>query len=125
MLSRNGKAERSVIGFGVLTVLVRGSASHWAMRSLFILQTNDVRFIRRRAAAPFRPPELPSWSLQAPGGYGRAPLVRGRSLRGWISCESQTFTDKKASDWSYAIVPPLGPLIGGGLAGVLRRVIGK
>jgi glycerol uptake facilitator protein len=32
---------------------------------------------------------------------------------------------KGASDWSYAIVPVVGPLIGGGLAGVLLRVITK
>lgn len=32
--------------------------------------------------------------------------------------------DKGASDWSYAIVPVLGPLIGGGLGGLLLRVIG-
>ena len=30
---------------------------------------------------------------------------------------------KGASDWSYAIVPVLGPLIGGGLAGFLLRAI--
>jgi glycerol uptake facilitator protein len=30
---------------------------------------------------------------------------------------------KGASDWSYAIVPALGPLIGGGLAGLLIRAI--
>lgn len=33
--------------------------------------------------------------------------------------------DKGASDWSYAIVPVLGPLIGGGLAGMLLRLIGN
>lgn len=33
--------------------------------------------------------------------------------------------DKGASDWSYAIVPVLGPIIGGGLAGMLLRVIVK
>lgn len=32
--------------------------------------------------------------------------------------------EKGASDWSYAIVPILGPLIGGGLAGLLLRLIG-
>ena len=31
---------------------------------------------------------------------------------------------KGASDWRYAIVPVLGPLIGGGLAGMLLRAIG-
>jgi len=30
---------------------------------------------------------------------------------------------KGASDWSYAVIPVLGPLIGGGLAGVLLRAI--
>jgi glycerol uptake facilitator protein len=33
--------------------------------------------------------------------------------------------DKGASDWSYAIVPVLGPLIGGGLAGMFLRAIAK
>src|SRR6201988_1221799 len=33
--------------------------------------------------------------------------------------------NKGASDWSYAVVPVLGPLIGGGLAGVFLRVIAK
>jgi glycerol uptake facilitator protein len=32
--------------------------------------------------------------------------------------------DKGTSDWGYAIVPILGPLIGGALAGALMRVIG-
>jgi glycerol uptake facilitator protein len=32
---------------------------------------------------------------------------------------------KGASDWGYAGIPILGPLIGGGLAGMLLRVIGK
>jgi glycerol uptake facilitator protein len=32
---------------------------------------------------------------------------------------------KGASDWSYAIVPLLGPLVGGGLAGMLLRTISK
>jgi len=33
--------------------------------------------------------------------------------------------DKGHSDWGYAIVPVLGPIIGGGLAGMFLRVIGK
>jgi len=33
--------------------------------------------------------------------------------------------DKGASDWSYAMVPVLGPLIGGGLAGMFLRAITK
>lgn len=32
---------------------------------------------------------------------------------------------KGPSDWSYAIVPVIGPLIGGGLAGMFLRVIAK
>jgi glycerol uptake facilitator protein len=32
---------------------------------------------------------------------------------------------KGTSDWSYAIVPVIGPLIGGGLAGMFLRVIAK
>jgi glycerol uptake facilitator protein len=32
---------------------------------------------------------------------------------------------KGASDWSYAIVPVIGPLIGGGLAGMFLRAIAK
>ena len=31
---------------------------------------------------------------------------------------------KGGADWGYAIVPVIGPLIGGGLAGALLRVIG-
>jgi glycerol uptake facilitator protein len=31
---------------------------------------------------------------------------------------------KGGSDWSYAAVPVIGPLIGGALAGLLIRVIG-
>jgi len=33
-------------------------------------------------------------------------------------------SDKGNSDWGYAIVPILGPLIGGALAGALMRVVG-
>jgi len=32
--------------------------------------------------------------------------------------------NKGGSDWSYAAVPVIGPLIGGALAGLLIRVIG-
>jgi glycerol uptake facilitator protein len=32
---------------------------------------------------------------------------------------------KGASDWSYAVVPVIGPLIGGGLAGMFLRGISK
>jgi glycerol uptake facilitator protein len=31
--------------------------------------------------------------------------------------------DKGTSDWGYAIVPVLGPIIGGGLAGMLLRAL--
>jgi glycerol uptake facilitator protein len=31
---------------------------------------------------------------------------------------------KRSSDWSYALVPVLGPLIGGGLAGAVIRAVG-
>lgn len=34
-------------------------------------------------------------------------------------------SDKGGSDWSYAVVPVLGPLIGGGLAGLILRVMTK
>ena len=30
-----------------------------------------------------------------------------------------------SSDWNYAFVPVIGPLIGGGLAGLLLRIILK
>ena len=33
--------------------------------------------------------------------------------------------NKGSSDWGYAIVPVVGPLIGGGLAGMLLHVITK
>jgi glycerol uptake facilitator protein len=33
--------------------------------------------------------------------------------------------DKGASDWSYAIVPVIGPFIGGGLAGIFLHVISR
>jgi glycerol uptake facilitator protein len=33
--------------------------------------------------------------------------------------------DKGASDWSYAVVPLVGPLIGGGLAGMLLRLVAR
>ena len=34
-------------------------------------------------------------------------------------------SDKGGSDWNYAIVPVLGPLIGGGLAGLILRAMTK
>jgi glycerol uptake facilitator protein len=32
---------------------------------------------------------------------------------------------KGPSDWSYAIVPILGPLIGGGLGGLVLRAVAR
>ena len=34
-------------------------------------------------------------------------------------------TGKGASDWGYPVVPILGPLVGGGLAGISLRAITK
>ena len=34
-------------------------------------------------------------------------------------------SDKGGSDWNYAVVPVLGPLIGGGLAGLILRAMTK
>jgi len=61
-------------------------------------------------------------SLGGTTGYAINPA---RDLGPRLAHAVLPIVDKGASDWSYALVPVLGPLIGGGLAGMLLRVIGK
>jgi len=61
-------------------------------------------------------------SLGGTTGYAINPA---RDLGPRLAHAVLPIADKGASDWSYALVPVLGPLIGGGLAGMLLRVIGK
>ena len=61
-------------------------------------------------------------SLGGTTGYAINPA---RDLGPRIAHAVLPIAGKGASDWSYAIVPVLGPLVGGGLAGMLLRAIGK
>ena len=61
-------------------------------------------------------------SLGGPTGYAINPA---RDLGPRVAHAILPIANKGASDWGYAIVPILGPLIGGGLAGVLLRAIAK
>ncbi len=60
-------------------------------------------------------------SLGATTGYAINPA---RDLGPRIAHALLPISKKDNSDWSYAPVPILGPLIGGALAGALARVIG-
>lgn len=59
-------------------------------------------------------------SLGGTTGYAINPA---RDLGPRIAHALLPIDGKGSSDWSYAIVPVIGPLIGGGLAGVLLRVL--
>src|SRR5499425_1331507 len=61
-------------------------------------------------------------SLGGTTGYAINPA---RDLGPRLAHAVLPIADKGTSDWSYALVPVLGPLIGGGLAGMFMRVIGK
>jgi glycerol uptake facilitator protein len=61
-------------------------------------------------------------SLGGTTGYAINPA---RDLGPRLAHAVLPIADKGTSDWSYAIVPVLGPLIGGGLAGMLLRAITK
>jgi glycerol uptake facilitator protein len=61
-------------------------------------------------------------SLGGTTGYAINPA---RDLGPRIAHAVLPIAGKGASDWSYAIVPVLGPLIGGGLAGMFLRAIAK
>ena len=61
-------------------------------------------------------------SLGGTTGYAINPA---RDLGPRLAHTILPIADKGTSGWSYAIVPVLGPLIGGGLAGILLRVIVK
>jgi glycerol uptake facilitator protein len=61
-------------------------------------------------------------SLGGTTGYAINPA---RDLGPRLAHTILPIADKGTSGWSYAIVPGLGPLIGGGLAGLLLRVIVK
>lgn len=60
-------------------------------------------------------------SLGGTTGYAINPA---RDLGPRLAHATLPIAGKGASDWGYAIVPVIGPLIGGGLAGVLLRTIG-
>src|SRR5215470_7454952 len=61
-------------------------------------------------------------SLGGTTGYAINPA---RDLGPRLAHAILPIAGKGGSDWSYAIVPVLGPLIGGGLGGVLLRAIAK
>src|SRR5262249_51496471 len=61
-------------------------------------------------------------SLGGPTGYAINPA---RDLGPRLAHAILPIADKGGSDWSYAPIPAFGPLIGGGLAGMLLRAIGK
>jgi len=61
-------------------------------------------------------------SLGGPTGYAINPA---RDLGPRVAHAVLPIKGKGGSDWGYAIVPVIGPLIGGGLAGVLLRAIVK
>jgi glycerol uptake facilitator protein len=60
-------------------------------------------------------------SLGGTTGYAINPA---RDLGPRLAHATLPIAGKGTSDWGYAIVPVIGPLIGGGLAGVLLRAIG-
>jgi glycerol uptake facilitator protein len=61
-------------------------------------------------------------SLGGTTGYAINPA---RDLGPRLAHAALPISGKGASDWSYAIVPVLGPLIGGGLAGIFLRAISQ
>ena len=61
-------------------------------------------------------------SLGGTTGYAINPA---RDLGPRISHAVLPIANKGASGWSYAIVPIVGPLIGGGLAGLLLHAVIK
>jgi glycerol uptake facilitator protein len=60
-------------------------------------------------------------SLGGTTGYAINPA---RDLGPRLAHAALPIAGKGPSDWGYAIVPILGPLLGGGLAGMLLRAIG-
>ena len=60
-------------------------------------------------------------SLGGTTGYAINPA---RDLGPRLAHAALPIDGKGGSDWGYAIVPVIGPLIGGGLAGMVLRVIG-
>jgi len=60
-------------------------------------------------------------SLGGTTGYAINPA---RDLGPRLAHAALPIEGKGGSDWGYAIIPVIGPLIGGGLAGMVLRVIG-
>src|SRR5437016_9143787 len=60
-------------------------------------------------------------SLGGPTGYAINPA---RDFGPRLAHAVLPIAGKGSSDWSYALVPVLGPLIGGGLAGAVIRAVG-
>jgi len=61
-------------------------------------------------------------SLGGTTGYAINPA---RDLGPRLAHAALPITGKGGSDWGYAIVPVIGPLLGGSLAGLLLRAIGQ
>ena len=61
-------------------------------------------------------------SLGGPTGYAINPA---RDLGPRLAHAILPIANKGASDWGYALVPIVGPLIGGGLAGLLLHAVIK
>lgn len=61
-------------------------------------------------------------SLGGPTGYAINPA---RDLGPRLAHAILPIANKGSSDWGYAIVPTIGPLLGGGLAGLLLHAIMK
>jgi len=60
-------------------------------------------------------------SLGGTTGYAINPA---RDLGPRLAHAALPIAGKGGADWGYAVIPVIGPLIGGGLAGALLRVIG-
>ena len=60
-------------------------------------------------------------SLGGPTGYAINPA---RDFGPRLAHAVLPIAGKGTSDWGYALVPVLGPLIGGGLAGMVIRAVG-
>jgi glycerol uptake facilitator protein len=61
-------------------------------------------------------------SLGGTTGYAINPA---RDLGPRLAHSVLPVAGKGASDWGYAVVPVLGPLIGGGLGGLLLRAVAR
>ena len=97
------------------------------MRALHSPTTGRCDFLesRRRFGASFGFGAIPCSGTGSLGGTTGYAINPARDFGPRLAHAVLPVAGKGPSDWGYAIVPILGPLVGGGLGGLLLRAVAR